>query len=100
MKDVLKRENIEVKHCKTENMIADFFTKPLQGSLFKKLRNYIMGSTSLPIEERVELRENQNEKRDTIDKKVKETKEKRSYSDIVKGNYVKNVLSSTGKKTK
>ena len=24
-------------------MVADFFTKPLQGSLFKKMRNYIMG---------------------------------------------------------
>ena len=25
-------------------MVADFFTKPLQGSLFKKMRNYIMGN--------------------------------------------------------
>jgi hypothetical protein len=26
-------------------MIADFFTKPLQGSLFRKMRAYIMGIT-------------------------------------------------------
>ena len=25
-------------------MVGDFFTKPLQGSLFIKLRNYIMGN--------------------------------------------------------
>ena len=36
IKDVLKRENIELKHCPTERMIADFFTKPLQGGLFKQ----------------------------------------------------------------
>ena len=24
-------------------MVADFFTKPLQGSIFKKLRNSVMG---------------------------------------------------------
>ena len=35
-------------------MIADFFTKPLQGSLFRKMRGIIMGTLKLPIEERVE----------------------------------------------
>ena len=25
-------------------MVADFFTKPLQGSLFTKMRNYVMGN--------------------------------------------------------
>ena len=44
-KDVLKRENIELKHCPTERMIADHFTKPLQGALFKKLRDMIMDQT-------------------------------------------------------
>ena len=36
IKDVLKRENIELRRCPTERMIADYFTKPLQGSLFRK----------------------------------------------------------------
>ena len=56
IKDVLKRENIELKHCPTERMIADFFTKPLQGGLFKKLRDMIMGQTPYPTEERVETK--------------------------------------------
>ena len=30
-------------YCPTESMIADYFTKPLQGALFFKLRDAIMG---------------------------------------------------------
>ena len=43
MKDRLQSENIEVKYCPTEKMIADFFTKPLQGNLFKRFRDIILG---------------------------------------------------------
>lgn len=37
-------------------MIADFFTKPLQGSLFKKLRDTVLGYTTIEdlIKERLE----------------------------------------------
>ena len=38
------RKTIHVTHCPTEEMVGDFFTKPLQGSLFLKMRNYIMGN--------------------------------------------------------
>ena len=34
IKDQLKSEKIDVQYCPTDKMIADFFTKPLQGSLF------------------------------------------------------------------
>ena len=34
-------------------MIADFFTKPLQGKLFKLMRDIIMGNTQFTMEERV-----------------------------------------------
>ena len=30
-------------YCPTEQMLADFFTKPLQGNLFKKFRRVVMG---------------------------------------------------------
>ena len=43
IKDRLETEGIEVIYCPTESMIADYFTKPLQGSLFHKLRRIIMG---------------------------------------------------------
>ena len=56
IKDVLQRENIDLKHCLTERMIADFYTKPLQGALFVKMRNFIMGLEDAFCEERVENR--------------------------------------------
>ena len=42
IKDIMKRENIEVKHCPTKRMMANYYTKPLQGSLFKNMRDIIM----------------------------------------------------------
>ena len=35
---------IHITHCPTEEMVANFFTKPLQGSLFTKMHNYVMGN--------------------------------------------------------
>ena len=43
IKDRLLSENIKIEYCPTEQMIADFFTKPLQGQLFAKLREVVMG---------------------------------------------------------
>ena len=54
IKDVLKREKITVAHCPTERMIADYFTKPLQGKLFTTLRDTIMGLIPYPNKEPVE----------------------------------------------
>ena len=34
VKDRVTGNNIEIKYCPTEKMIADFLTKPLQGELF------------------------------------------------------------------
>ena len=53
VKDISEQEKIKIEHCRTEKMIADYFTKPLQGSLFKKMRGIIMGITDYPTEERV-----------------------------------------------
>jgi hypothetical protein len=57
---------IKVRHCRTLKMLADFFTKPLQGALFRKFRDVILGlvdlselerepdsNLDLPVEERV-----------------------------------------------
>jgi hypothetical protein len=63
MKDRITTEGIDVVYCPTEDMLADFFTKPLQGSLFEKFRQVIMGYTHIstlrspslaPTKERVE----------------------------------------------
>ena len=36
-------KEISLHWCPTKEMVADFWTKPLQGSHFRKLRDYIMG---------------------------------------------------------
>jgi len=41
--DRLKGHQIEVKYCPTTIMLADFYTKPLQGSAFRNLRDVSQG---------------------------------------------------------
>ena len=40
--DRIGAKKINVQYCPTELLIADFFTKPLQGAQFRKLRNAIL----------------------------------------------------------
>ena len=96
IKDILKSENIELRHCATERMIADFFTKPLQGGLFKTMKKYIMGHAKIPIEERIgnENEDGKNPKNVAIgirhqkeEKKKKDGKE--SYADVVRAGMAK-----------
>jgi hypothetical protein len=41
--DRANRKEISIEWCPTKDMVADFMTKPLQGSHFKRLRDIIMG---------------------------------------------------------
>ena len=43
VKDRVEKKEIIIEHCPTDKMVADYFTKPLQGVLFNKLRRVIMG---------------------------------------------------------
>jgi hypothetical protein len=48
--DRIKNGELRVEYCPTGDMVADFFTKPLQGAQFKKLRAIIMNmSEDLPL---------------------------------------------------
>ena len=40
--DCVKRGHIIIRYCPTDDMIGDFFTKPLQGTKFRLFRNIIM----------------------------------------------------------
>ena len=39
----ISKGDLSVKHCPTEDMIGDYFTKPLQGVKFEEFRAKIMG---------------------------------------------------------
>jgi hypothetical protein len=41
--DQVEKGNIEIRYCPTEQMIADYHTKPLKGSKFDEFRTMILG---------------------------------------------------------
>ena len=43
--DQIKQGKVKVKYCPTEEMWADFLSKPLQGQLFVKFKKLLMGQT-------------------------------------------------------
>ena len=50
--DQIERKNARVAYCPTDDMVGDFFTKPLQGSKFVRFRNAILnvkGSEEIPL---------------------------------------------------
>jgi len=42
--DQVEKGHLTVEYCPTGSMVADFFSKPLQGQLFRKMKRIIMGS--------------------------------------------------------
>ena len=42
--DHIQNKTLSLHHCPTDEMLANFFTKPLQCSLFIHLQNHIMGA--------------------------------------------------------
>ena len=49
IKDKLAEKGITVAYCPTDKMVADFFTKPLQGAQFRRLRRVIMGMDPVSV---------------------------------------------------
>jgi hypothetical protein len=42
VKDRIDNGELRVEYCPTEEMLADIFTKPLQGALFRKFRDRLL----------------------------------------------------------
>jgi hypothetical protein len=70
--DRIKNGDIVVEYCPTGEMLADYFTKPLQGSLFIKFRNRILNIDPSDVleddasEPRSVLKSNDEEKKDIV----------------------------------
>ena len=54
---MLRREKIELIHCPKERMVVNYDTKPLQGSLFRKMRDIVMGINPFSDEEYISVNE-------------------------------------------
>jgi hypothetical protein len=70
VKDRLDKKELELQWCPTHLMIADYFTKPLQGKQFKLLRDLIMGYMHI------------NEFLKEIERSIKERVEKQKKLDL------------------
>ena len=44
--DNVKQGKVSIEYCPTTEMLADFFTKPLQGALFRKFRAILINLSS------------------------------------------------------
>ena len=49
--DQVKRGNVQIEHCPTDEILADYVTKGLQGIKFSKFRRRIMGMDPEPWKE-------------------------------------------------
>ena len=49
IRDRVESKEIRIEYCPTGIMVADYFTKPLQGALFRTLRDMIMGNSDIPL---------------------------------------------------
>ena len=49
VKDCADKYAFSIKYYKKSAMLTEFFTKPLQGSLFRRLREVIMGWAHIDI---------------------------------------------------
>jgi hypothetical protein len=102
VKDRLDKKELELRWCPTHLMIADYFTKPLQGKQFKLLRDLIMGYMHIndfldeierSIKERVEKRKkvrfviesSNTDKYENSKKKENTNPTRRTYADVVIG---------------
>ena len=101
IKDRLESENIQVQHCPTDKMIADFFTKHLQGNLFRRFRDIILGYKHISAiheedtsDEHVSIQERvgKNDGSETVKKDGNNTSSNNcrnpnvSWADVVKNN--------------
>jgi hypothetical protein len=61
-------KEMTIKWCTTKQMIADFMMKPIQGSHFRHLRDYIMGRvcSSKPKMEAIHIDKKINNKKKKV----------------------------------
>jgi len=90
-------EAIGVAYCPTVEMIADYFTKPLQGALFRRLRDAIL---NIPQKDGPASMENNKASTPQVHRSVLKcsgTVEGQTWAQIVAGNSLQNSTVNSGK---
>ena len=68
VEDCLKDKKNKLEYCLTESMLADFFMKPLQGNLFKKFRQVVMGWDPISVLREECLKEYSDKPKERVEK--------------------------------
>jgi hypothetical protein len=76
-----KRGGLRIEYCPTGDMVGDFFSKPLQGSLFRKLHKVILNQLDDPIKLQLDKCSGNKMTNAAASQECVETK--RSYADVV-----------------
>ena len=71
-KDYIEKGEVSLVYCPTELMIGDFFSKPVQGGLFRRMRAVIMGR--MTVDEFMTLYDPTSKERVGIDEKTSNAK--------------------------
>ena len=103
VKDRLDKKEFRLEYCPTGDIIADYFTKPLQGALFTKFTAVIMGWEHIDSISTLRNKERVAEHVFPCEEKEVKNTVKKSYADAVKTNpHVNNAaqhMASSGAKT-
>ena len=88
IKDQVDAKKLEIMYCPTGQMLADYFTKPLQGKLFHMFREVIMGWKHIDtLKEVIQVDSSSlfKERVGGLNISNDETKERLTYAQVVKG---------------
>ena len=91
VKDKVDKKEVRIEYCPTTLMLADYFTKPLQGNLFRRFRQVIMGYVhinDLLLDPDFLLKERVEKLHNIVIRKSENNKNNRrvTYADMVKQN--------------
>lgn len=53
IKDQVQAGELKIKHCGTDNLIADYFSKPLQGEKFRRFHDLILGIKDIDLTDQI-----------------------------------------------
>ena len=88
VKDRVDKKEVEIKYCPATLMLADYFTKPLQGNVFRRFRNVIMGTVhinDLLLDPDFQIKERVEKVSQIVIKKSEPNNKKHvTYADIVR----------------